>query len=86
MSLAHERAGSGPSLVLLHGLGHRRQGWGAVHDMLTPHRDVISVDLPGHGQSPPLRTNGQDPVVACCQSWDCPARTWRGTRSAARSP
>jgi hypothetical protein len=29
MSLAYERAGSGPSLVLLHGLGHRRQGWAA---------------------------------------------------------
>ena len=67
MSLAHERAGSGPSLVLLHGLGHRRQGWTAVHDKLTPHRDVISVDLPGHGQSPPLRTSGQEPVVAMAE-------------------
>lgn len=64
MSLAYERAGSGPALVLLHGLGHRRQGWSAVRDKLTPYRDVISVDLPGHGQSPPLRTNGQPPVEA----------------------
>lgn len=54
MTLAYARAGSGPSLVLLHGLGHRRQAWDAVLDLLTPHRDVIAVDLPGHGESPPL--------------------------------
>ena len=54
MTLAYTRAGSGPSLVLLHGLGHRRQAWDAVLDLLTPHRDVITVDLPGHGESPPL--------------------------------
>jgi len=54
MGLAYERMGSGPPLVLLHGVGHRRQAWGAVLDRLTPHRDVIAVDLPGHGESPPL--------------------------------
>jgi pimeloyl-ACP methyl ester carboxylesterase len=62
MSLAYDRAGTGPALVLLHGLGHRRQGWAAVLDKLTPHRDVITVDLPGHGQSPPLRAAGKNPV------------------------
>lgn len=54
MGLAYERMGSGPPLVLLHGVGHRRQAWGAVLDRLTPHRDVIIADLPGHGESPPL--------------------------------
>ena len=54
MGLAYERHGSGPPLVLLHGVGHRRQAWGAVLDRLTPHRDVILPDLPGHGESPPL--------------------------------
>ena len=62
MRLAYERHGSGPPLVLLHGVGHRRQAWGAVLDLLTPHRDVILVDLPGHGESPPLRTDGR-PVL-----------------------
>jgi pimeloyl-ACP methyl ester carboxylesterase len=62
MDLAFERHGSGPPLVLLHGVAHRRQAWGAVLERLTPHRDVILVDLPGHGESPPLRLTGR-PVV-----------------------
>jgi pimeloyl-ACP methyl ester carboxylesterase len=61
MTLAFDRAGHGPPLVLLHGVGHRRQAWHPVLDRLTPHRDVIMVDLPGHGESPPLRTKG--PVI-----------------------
>lgn len=62
MGLAYERYGSGPPLVLLHGVGHRRQAWGAVLGRLTPHRDVIMVDLPGHGESPPLTLAGR-PVL-----------------------
>jgi pimeloyl-ACP methyl ester carboxylesterase len=62
MGLAFERHGSGPPLVLLHGVGHRRQAWGAVLSRLAPHRNVILVDLPGHGESPPLRLGGR-PVV-----------------------
>jgi pimeloyl-ACP methyl ester carboxylesterase len=58
VGLAFERHGSGPPLVLLHGVGHRRQAWAAVLDRLTPHRDVIAVDLPGHGDSPPLPDTG----------------------------
>ncbi|HEX4059490.1 MAG TPA: alpha/beta hydrolase [Streptosporangiaceae bacterium] len=54
MGLAYSRAGAGPPLVLFHGVGHRRQAWDVVLDRLTPHRDVITVDLPGHGDSPPL--------------------------------
>jgi pimeloyl-ACP methyl ester carboxylesterase len=62
VGLAFERAGSGPPLVLMHGLGHRRQAWYPVLGRLTPHRDVILVDLPGHGESPPLELAGR-PVV-----------------------
>ena len=63
MGLAYERRGSGPPLVLLHGVGHRRQAWDAVLYRLTPHRDVIAVDLPGHGESPPLPANAT-PVLS----------------------
>ncbi len=64
VSLAYERHGAGPPLVLLHGVGHRRQAWNAVLDLLTPHRTVITVDLPGHGESSPLVTNGRPAVQA----------------------
>lgn len=60
--LAYERHGTGPALVLLHGLGHRRQGWNAVLPLLTADRTVILVDLPGHGESPPLVTGGRPAV------------------------
>lgn len=65
--LAYERHGSGPSLVLLHGLGHRRQAWNAVLPMLTADRTVIAVDLPGHGESPPLVTAGRPAVQAIAE-------------------
>ena len=57
--LAHERHGSGEPLVLIHGIGHRRQAWYPVLDRLTPHRDVILFDLPGHGESDPLVPDGR---------------------------
>ncbi|WP_106402899.1 alpha/beta fold hydrolase [Actinocorallia populi] len=52
--LAYERVGTGEPLVLLHGLSHRRQGWYPVLDRLTERREVVLVDLPGHGESPEL--------------------------------
>ncbi|ETK33105.1 alpha/beta fold hydrolase [Microbispora sp. ATCC PTA-5024] len=54
MELAYDRRGSGPPLVLLHGIGHHRQGWLPVLDLLAERHDVIAVDLPGFGESPPL--------------------------------
>lgn len=51
MVLAYERSGSGEPLVLIHGIGHRRQAWYPVLDRLADHYDVIAVDLPGHGES-----------------------------------
>jgi len=56
--LAFERHGSGEPLVLLHGVTHRRQAWYPVLDALAEHREVILVDLPGHGQSPAFELNG----------------------------
>jgi pimeloyl-ACP methyl ester carboxylesterase len=50
--LVHTRQGSGEPLVLLHGIGHRRQAWDPVLDKLAQSYDVIAVDLAGFGQSP----------------------------------
>jgi len=54
MTLVYERRGAGEALVLLHGIGDRWQTWLPVLDRLAAERDVIAVDLPGFGASPPL--------------------------------
>ncbi|MET8251097.1 alpha/beta fold hydrolase [Micromonospora sp. NPDC005197] len=51
--LAHSRRGDGPPLVLIHGIGSRWQVWEPVLDEVARHRDVIALDLPGFGASPP---------------------------------
>jgi pimeloyl-ACP methyl ester carboxylesterase len=51
--VVYDRTGQGEPLVLIHGVGHRRQGWDPVVPLLAPHRDVITVDLPGFGESRP---------------------------------
>jgi pimeloyl-ACP methyl ester carboxylesterase len=53
VDIVFERRGAGPPLVLLHGIGHRWQAWEPVLDLLAAERDVIALDLPGFGASPP---------------------------------
>lgn len=57
--LSYERHGAGEPLVLIHGIGHRRQAWYPVLDHLVEHREVFLIDLPGHGQSAPLIMKGR---------------------------
>ncbi len=54
MSLHCVRRGSGDALVLIHGLGSQWRIWEPVLDLLAAAYDVVAVDLPGFGQSPPL--------------------------------
>ena len=60
--LAFDRVGSGPVLVLLHPLGADRRVWAPVVPLLAGERQLIAVDLPGFGGSPPLR--GAEPAPA----------------------
>jgi pimeloyl-ACP methyl ester carboxylesterase len=53
-SIAYSRTGTGAPLVLLAPLGLTRTVWDPVLPELTRHFDVIAVDLPGFGQSPPM--------------------------------
>jgi pimeloyl-ACP methyl ester carboxylesterase len=53
MDLAFERRGAGEPLVLLHGLGSRRQVFAPVLGRLAGEFDVWALDLPGFGASPP---------------------------------
>jgi pimeloyl-ACP methyl ester carboxylesterase len=62
MELAYDRRGSGEPLVLIHALGADRHVWRPVLDLLAAERDVIAVDLPGFGDSPPL-ANGDAPTA-----------------------
>ncbi|MGQ4329380.1 alpha/beta fold hydrolase [Streptomyces hayashii] len=54
VTVSYRRAGAGEPLLLLHGIGHHRQAWDPVVDILAAERDVIAVDLPGFGASPAL--------------------------------
>jgi pimeloyl-ACP methyl ester carboxylesterase len=52
MPLAHDRTGSGPPLLLVHGLGSCKEMWRPVVPALATEREVIALDLPGFGSSP----------------------------------
>ncbi|MFI7705669.1 alpha/beta fold hydrolase [Nonomuraea sp. NPDC049480] len=64
MELAFERRGTGPPLILIHGIGHHWQAWLPVMDRLAVSRTVIAVDLPGFGVSPGL----PDPIPYTAES------------------
>jgi pimeloyl-ACP methyl ester carboxylesterase len=53
-ALTRHRGGSGQPLVLLHGLGLSWRSWQPVLDALEDRHDVVAIDLPGFGESPPL--------------------------------
>jgi pimeloyl-ACP methyl ester carboxylesterase len=48
--------GSGPPLVLVHGLGGIASNWRLVAPGLARERRLVIPDLPGHGRSEPLRS------------------------------
>lgn len=48
------RAGSGPTIVLIHGVGLRSESWARQIPALAERFTVIAVDLPGHGDSAPF--------------------------------
>jgi pimeloyl-ACP methyl ester carboxylesterase len=52
--LHHIRGGEGEPLLLVHPLGSELVVWEPVFDLLAAERDVIAVDMPGFGGSPPL--------------------------------
>lgn len=54
MELAHTRTGTGEPVLLLHGITHRRQAWDHVVPLIAGEREAITIDLPGHGESPDL--------------------------------
>jgi len=56
--------GSGPPLVLVHGLGGAASNWTELVPLLTPRHRLLVPDLPGHGGSTALpAVSGLDPFA-----------------------
>ena len=53
--IAYTRTGTGPTLLLLHPLGADRNVWTPIIERLCDRRELIAIDMPGFGASPPLR-------------------------------
>lgn len=69
MTIAFERRGTGKPLLLIHGLGSSRGAWTPVLPLL-PHRELILIDLPGHGASPPEAGSGTfQGLVQSLEQW-----------------
>jgi pimeloyl-ACP methyl ester carboxylesterase len=51
--LGFDRQGHGPPVMLLHGTNSSRSIWKPLLPQLSVEREVISVDLPAHGESEP---------------------------------
>jgi len=62
--LGYKKEGKGPGVVLLHGLGGNRDAWTEISKRLKKDHTVLSVDLPGHGDSdniaPPMKEGAAD--------------------------
>jgi pimeloyl-ACP methyl ester carboxylesterase len=67
-ALACDRIGSGPPMVLLHHLGGSRAVWEPVLPALAEEFDVLAVDLPGFGESPPLPADVEPSPAALAEA------------------
>lgn len=54
MTIAFERHGAGPPLLMVHGLGGTRRSWDPIVPALERSRALILMDMPGHGRTPPF--------------------------------
>jgi pimeloyl-ACP methyl ester carboxylesterase len=70
--------GTGPPLLLVHGLGGAWQSWEPILAELAKRRTVHAVDLPGHGQSPAGMGADTFAGLADALAAEIAARGWRG--------
>lgn len=69
-TLSHTRLGTpgGVPVLLVHGIGHHREAWGCVPELLAAQgHDVVVVDLPGHGLSPAPRWPDTYSMPSCAE-------------------
>lgn len=49
----HVREGNGRPLLLVHGIGGSHRSWDTIRPALRAERELVAVDLPGFGETPP---------------------------------
>ena len=57
-----EVTGEGEPLLLIHGMGSASTAWKLITPKLAKKFQIITVDLPGHGNTPLLESQPMDPV------------------------
>jgi pimeloyl-ACP methyl ester carboxylesterase len=56
--VTYAQAGSGPVLLLIHGMGGTFENWQAVIEPLARHHTVVAPDLPGRSGTSARRSSG----------------------------
>lgn len=74
--LVHVRAGAGEPVVLIHGIGHRKEAWEPVFRRLSEQYDVIAVDLAGFGESAPYPTGVPYDMANACADLSANFASW----------
>ncbi len=74
--LAYTRRGSGEPLVLIHGIGHRREAWNPVVDQLAERYEVFAIDLAGFGESPGYPPGTPYSMDIACQNLSDNFASW----------
>ncbi|RDC58940.1 Haloacetate dehalogenase [Alteripontixanthobacter maritimus] len=70
MTMYLTRSGRGKPLLLVHGLGGSNRSWDTISPTLAQDREVIALDLPGHGQTPAEADSGTfDGLARSLDDW-----------------
>lgn len=59
--LNHSISGSGEPLLLIHGMGSASSAWNLIRPTLERTFTVVTIDLPGHGDTPYIKGAPMDP-------------------------
>ena len=70
MALHSTQIGSGEPLLLIHGLGSSSRAFNVISPELAKQFTVVTLDLPGHGQSPRDPQQAMDPVSLAQRIFD----------------